>query len=43
MKPVDTVAFQKRKATREGNNNRSEKFVMDILDKGACAKYRSDS
>ena len=28
MKPVDDVAFQKRKATEKGNNDESDNFEM---------------
>ena len=38
MKKVDDVAFQKIKSTREGNNNKSSFFEMDILDEGALDK-----
>ena len=38
MKPVDDVAFQKRKALREGNNEKSKNFEIDILDEGALDK-----
>ena len=38
MKPVDATSFQKRQALREGNNDESENFEMDILDKGAPDK-----
>ena len=31
-KPVDAVEFQKRKALREGNTDKSEKFETDIID-----------
>ena len=35
MKPVDAVEFQKRKSLKEGNNDKGEKFEMEIIDKGA--------
>ena len=38
MKPVDYMVFQKRKATREGKNDKNENFEMEILDKGALDK-----
>ena len=38
MKPVDDMAFNKRKATREGNNDKSDNFEMEILDEGALNK-----
>ena len=38
MKTVDSVAFQKRKAMREFNNDESNNFEMEILDEGALNK-----
>ena len=38
MKPVDAEEFQKRKAPREGNNDKSDNFEMKILDEGAIDK-----
>ena len=32
MKLVDAVAFQKRKSTKEGNNDESNNFEIEILD-----------
>ena len=37
-KSVDSVAFQKRKSMREGNNDKIENFEMEILDGGAPNK-----
>ena len=31
MKPVDAVAFQKRKAMREGNNDKRDDFKWRLL------------
>ena len=38
MKPVYAVVFQKIKARREGNNEESKIFEMEIFDKGALEK-----
>ena len=38
MKPVDDVEFHKIKSPREGNNYKSNKFRMDIIDEGALDK-----
>ena len=38
MKPVDTVVFQKRKAPREGKNDKIDNFEMEILDECALDK-----
>ena len=35
IKPVDAVVFQKIKSLREGNNDESDKFEMEIIDEGA--------
>ena len=34
MKPVDAMAFQKRKPIRKGNNNKINNFEMEIIDEG---------
>ena len=41
MKPVDAVVFQKIKSMREGNNDESNNFEMDILDEVALDKSLS--
>ena len=38
MKPVYSMAFQNIKAPREGNNDESDNFEMDILDEDALDK-----
>ena len=38
MKPVDAVAYKKRKSLIEVNNDESDNFKMDILGKGALYK-----
>ena len=38
MKSVGAVEFQKIKSMREGKNDKSDNFEMDILDKGALDK-----
>ena len=38
MKLVDYVAFQKIESMREGNNDESNNFEMEILDEGALDK-----
>ena len=35
MKPVDSVALKKRKSMSEGNNEKIDKFEMDIIYEGA--------
>ena len=42
MKPVDSVAFQKIKSPKEGNNDESNNFEMEILDEGAPDKFLWD-
>ena len=38
MKQVDAVAFHKIKSMREGKNDESDNFEMEILDEGAIDK-----
>ena len=38
MKLVDAVICKERKALREGNNDKSENFYIEILDEGALYK-----
>ena len=38
MKPVDDVEFKKRKELREGKNDKSDNFEMEILDEGTLDK-----
>ena len=38
MKTVDAVAFKKRKALQEDNNDESDNFEMKILDEGVLDK-----
>ena len=38
MKPFDAVEFHKRKATREGNNEKSDNLKMEIIDEGTLEK-----
>ena len=38
IKPVYAVAFQKRKSLREGNNDKSDNFEIDIHEEGALDK-----
>ena len=38
MKPADTMASQKIKRTREGKNDESDNFEMEIIDEGALDK-----
>ena len=38
MKSVDAVAFHKRKSLREGKNDESNNFEMDVFHKGTLDK-----
>ena len=38
IKPVDDVEFNKINALREGNNDESDNFKIQILDEGALDK-----
>ena len=38
MKPVYSAEFQKRRALREGKNDKIDNFEIDILDEGVLDK-----
>ena len=41
IKSFDSMAFQKRKSTREGKNDKSDNFEMDIFDEVVLDKAQT--